>query len=269
MSAESNSPQPLVTFFRLVPSCPAPQRADRSAGGTLPTRAFRYCEAIATAASFGWYVFPPIRFSILFNGTDVMWTYEGLDEWLPLRAAQFPDFAGQFDEQAPDDVKGFSPPFLTAFMEPGIVQIWSGLIARTAPGWSLLIRPMANFARSHGYELYEGIVDTDNWFGPLFTNVRLTKTDVPITFEPGLPLFQVQPVQRSVYESGTLDRFDVVHDIGDWTHSEWDRYRTTVVAPNRVESRTPGRYAVDSRQRRKRAGAEAKADGLCPVGSDS
>jgi hypothetical protein len=52
------------------------------------------------------------------------------------------------------------------------VQIWSGLIARTAPGWSLLIRPPANLPRLPGLDAYEGLVETDRWFGPLFTNHR-------------------------------------------------------------------------------------------------
>ena len=55
------------------------------------------------------------------------------------------------------------------------MQIWSGLIARTAPEWSLLVRSPVNLARSQGYEHYEGIIETDRWFGPLFTNVRLER----------------------------------------------------------------------------------------------
>ena len=217
MNDVNASVSPLVSFFKLIPDCPSPQRADRSAGGTLPTRAFRYCEAITTASAFGWYVFPPIGFSFLFDGTDILWTYDGAEECYPLSSAQFPGFSSHFDERAPADVRGFSPPFLSAFMEPGVVQIWSGLIARTAPGFGLLVRPVPNFARSEGYQLYEGVVETDAWFGPLFTNVRLTRTGIPIEFKPGLPLFHAQPVQRSVYESkspGCIRRWSINWPIG-------------------------------------------------------
>ena len=44
------------------------------------------------------------------------------------------------DAQAPDEIKGFSPPFLGALQEPGPIQLWTGYIARTAPGWSLFVR---------------------------------------------------------------------------------------------------------------------------------
>jgi hypothetical protein len=246
---------PLASFFRAIPSAALPQRADRSAGGTLPTRSFRYCDPVTTASAFGWWVFPPINFSLLFDGTEVMWTYEGTNDWYPLNnAAQFPKFATYFDEVAPADLQGYSPPFLVAFMEPGIVQIWSGLMARTAPGFSLLIRPVPNFARREGYQLYEGIVETDTWFGPLFTNVRLTRTDVPIEFKSELPMFHLQPVQRSLYEGRLLDDFKVVDTISDWSRADWDDYRQTVVAPNLVQDRPPGQHAVSVRRRRKQSG---------------
>ena len=37
----------VVRFYRLVEDARPPQRADRSAVGTLPTRAYRYCEAVS------------------------------------------------------------------------------------------------------------------------------------------------------------------------------------------------------------------------------
>lgn len=257
MTVEIDPTPPIVSFFKLVPDCPDPQRADRAAGGTLPTRAFRYCDPITTAAAFGWYVFPPIGFTLVWDGTEVTWTFKGADGWYPLSNAQFPGFARHFDAVAPADLHGFSPPFLNVFLEPGIVQIWSGLIARTSPGWSLLVRPVPNFPRSQGYDLYEGIVETDSWFGPLFTNVRLTRTDGPIEFKAELPLFQVQPIHRSIYEERLLENFTVVQRMEDWTGTDWDGYRTTVVAPNVAESRQRGQHAVEVRRRRRRSVAQS------------
>ena len=46
----------IVTFYRLIPEAALPQRADRSALGSLPTRAYRYCDAVTSAAGFGWHV---------------------------------------------------------------------------------------------------------------------------------------------------------------------------------------------------------------------
>jgi len=178
--------------------------------GTLPTRAFRYCEAVTTASAFGWYLFPPLDFTVQWDGTNVLWTYEGAASWFPLTSAQFPGFADYFDGIAPPEIKGFSPPFLSALPEPGVIQIWTGHVAMTRPGWSLLVRPPANLPRSQSYELFEGIIETDRWFGPLFTNLRLTRTEFPISFVRELPLVQVQPIHRSLYAEDVLGKFSFV-----------------------------------------------------------
>jgi hypothetical protein len=244
-------PAPIVTFFRLVPGCRLPMRADRAAAGTMPTRAFRYCEAMTAAAAFGWYVFPPITFSLMWDGgADILWTYKGEEAWFPLKKVQFPGFAKHFDKTAPADVRSFSPSFLAAFKEPGIVQIWSGLIARTAPSWSLLIRQPVNLARSQGYENYEGIVETDTWFGPLFTNIRLTRTNTPVAFNEEYPFLQVQPVHRGVY-GNALDAFEIVPDLQQLKPGDWEAFRTTVVQPNVDPHRQRGQYAIDTRRRQR------------------
>jgi hypothetical protein len=240
----------VVKFYRAIPECRAPLRADRSAMGLLPTRAFRYCEAVTTASAFGWYLFPPLDFTVQWDGTNVIWTYEGAESWFPLTAAQFPGYAEYFDGVAPPEMKGFSPPVLAALPEPGVIQVWTGHIAVTKPGWSLLVRPPANLPRSQCYELYEGIVETDRWFGPLFTNVRLTRTEFPISFAREMPLVQVQPIHRSLYSEDVLGKFGLVEDLADFAPEDWERYRATVVKPNTDPDRKPGAYAVTSRKRR-------------------
>ena len=201
--------EPLVTFYRFIPDIRMPQRADNSAAGSIPTRAFRFCEALRLACAFGWYVFPPIRVAFKWDGgIDITWTYQGADDWYPLKSAEFPDFAQQFDAVAPEESKGFSPPFVVALQEPGLVQIWSGLWRARRPTGACWCAP-ANLPRSLAYEVYEGIIETDRWFGPLFTNIRLTRTNVPIELNPELPFLQVQPVRRALY-GNALEQYQLV-----------------------------------------------------------
>ena len=216
----------------------------------MPTRAFRYCEAITSAAGFGYYVFSPIDFSLRWDGTSIDWTYAGAEDWMPLGSALFPGMAEQFDAAAPDGVKGFAPPFVSALQEPGLVQLWSGLVCRTPPGTSLLLRAPANLPRPGGYELYEGIIETDRWFGPLFTALRLTRTHQPVEFSSDYPLFQVQPLPRAVYAESTLSSYEVVPELHQLTAEDWDDYHRTVVRPSVAEDRPRGSYAVSLRKRR-------------------
>jgi hypothetical protein len=235
---------PICQFYQLIPGAPKPRRADRSAEGTLPVNAYRYCEPIASASGFGWYLYPPLNFMLILDGTEILWTYEGAPGWYPLaRAAQFPNFVQTFREIAPDGL-GEPPTFLAQGLWPGTVQIWSGYLAKTAPGWALLSRGTANVLKKQAYENYEGIVETDTWFGPLFTNIRITRSNTPIEFHVRYPLFQVQPVPRAAYAD---PGFEVLAST-DMSIEDWTRFEETI-RPNTNQTRRLGRYAAETRKR--------------------
>jgi hypothetical protein len=242
--------RPVVTFKQVVGGVP-PQRATRDALGTLSARAIRYCEPVMAASGFGWYVFPPIGFQVLFDGVGVIWTYDGAEAWYPLNhAAQYPGFAAKFNAVAPESSKGFSPPFLATGEEPGTLQIWTGLIAHTEQDWGLLLRAPANLVHSPGYQQLEGIVETDRWGGGLFFVIRLVHTGVPIHFATHRPFLQVQPVHRTFYGDEFLDSIAVEQGLDLLTPSDWNSFKKTVVEPNKCPVRNPGAYAVTARKRR-------------------
>jgi Family of unknown function (DUF6065) len=237
--------EPIICrFYRLIPDAPVPRRADRSADGMLPTRGYRYCEALASASAFGWYIYPPLNFSLVWDGVEIAWTYEGAEDWYPARAVQYPGFRRLFEEVAPDPAKPLAPTFLAAAREPGVVQIWSGYLARTAPGWALLSRGLANIPRTQGYEHFEGIIESESWFGPLFTNIRLTRTNSPVEFHVRYPLFQVQPLPRQCYEDVPFE----ILGLSELSEADWQAFEATI-KPNTDQLRTLGHYAVDARRR--------------------
>jgi hypothetical protein len=249
----SQSSEVIVRFHRLIDQARPPQRADRSAAGTLPTRAYRYCEAITSATAFGWWAFPPTDLMLLWDGVDIFWRCEAVSDWLPLLpSAQFPGFAARFNAAAPGTLQDCSPPFLTALPEPGLLQIWTGLMARTAPGWHLLLRAPPNLPTSGGFSLYEGIVATDRWFGPLFTNLRLTRTHVPVRMRADFPLLHIQPVQQAAYSEETLSSMKCLSDIHQLQDSDWADYRSAIVASSEDPDRAFGAYAVEARKRRQK-----------------
>jgi len=249
MTAAADATAPVVRFYRIVPEAPEPMRADRSALGMLPTAAFQYCEPVCSASAFGWYVFPPAAFHVQWDGTDFVWTHDDGDTWQPLVSEHFPGLPERFDADAPEDMRGLAPPFLSRVAQPGVLQIWSGLLARTAPGWSILVRPPANLPRSQHFEVYEGIIETDRWFSAVFANLRMITANRPIEFDPTLPLVQVQPLQRATYDEAALRSFDVVGSIASFTADDWDAYRHSIASRRTDRMLRPGRYATDVRKR--------------------
>jgi hypothetical protein len=123
-------------------------------------------------------------------------------------------------------------------------------MTRSAPGWHLLLRATANLPSPGGIVFYEGIVETDRWFGPLFTNLRFTRTHVPVRFRPDFPLLLAQPVPRMAYSDKTLAAMTVVPDLSGLRDSDWAEYRDTIVRPNSEPNRPFGGYATGARRRR-------------------
>ena len=195
----------------------------------------------------------PIDLQLLWDGEQIFWSYGNAAAWLPLTGAasgavQFPGFANQFDEAAPPELEGYSPPFLTALPELGAVQIWTGLLARTKPGWSLMVRQPVNLPPTPGLTGWEGIVETDHWFGPLFSNFRITRTDFPVRLRAQVPFLQIQPVPQIAYREDVLNDLSC-RSIEDMTGEDWGDLGNVVLPDTDPNSRL-GSYAVRIRKRR-------------------
>jgi hypothetical protein len=243
----------VVVFKQLVPFGHAVTRASRDALGLIPVRGARYCEALTTACAYGWYIYPLIGFSVQFDGVDIFWTYDKAPDgdWWQLDACQYPRFVAEFDRHAPASVKGFSPPWLAKGQDLGILQIWTGLIARTAPDWSLHLRAPANIPHSPAYHHLDGIIETDRWCGGLFFNIKLLQTAQEIRFTPDRPYLQIQAVHRRHYSDEWLNNAALIEIGADkLTADDWANYHHTVVLPSSDPSRTLGHYAIAARKRR-------------------
>ncbi len=247
----------IVTFYRVYPGATLAMRADRSALGTIPAAAHQYCEAICSASAFGWYIFPPVDIRLKWNGVDVFYDIDG--DWQSLTSTHLPDFLEYWDAHCPSDLTGMAPPFLSNLFVPGVVQIWSGLLVSTAENWSILIRPCANVPHSKLYTCYEGIVETDKFKPlPLFTNIKLVATDIPIEISKFKPLFQVQPLLRQCYTESNLEFRGVEglhlqsNGTNGMTEADWEGYRKTIrSADPSGDSHSVGQYAVGVRKRAK------------------
>ncbi len=244
-----------VEFFRLIQQIRPPKRAERSAAGYLPGRAMRYCDALTSATGYGYWIFPPMDIRLLWNGEQIFWSYGEDETWMPLSgtdsgAVQFPNYAAAFDATAPEALRGYSPPFLTALPELGGVQMWTGLVAKTRPGWSLSVRSPVNLPAVPGVVAWEGIIETDLWFGPLFTIFRITKTDMPVHIRSHIPFVQVQPVPQLAYREEILGSF-TCSEASDMSSADWDRLGEVLLPdPNPDPSIRQGHYAVMVRKRR-------------------
>lgn len=238
---------PLVSYFSLFGLGEMPRRADPSALGTLPTRAFRYCEAVRLASGAGQYLFPPAEVRLIWDGTRIAASL-GEDENFDFvtDVVPFPGFPESWLAVAPEACRHAPPAFITALPEPGLVQLSLGLVAMTAPGWSLWLGPPANFPRPYPIEVLTGVVDPAIYRGLLFTNFRMMKTDEPVVIYADRPIVQAVPV-RTADIGESVARDFVAHPAFD--DAAWEGYREKVVGPSDDPSRAFGSYAREARRR--------------------
>ncbi len=264
MSTEPKGDREAVRFHRVYPSALPLLKADPSALSTLPTAAFQFCEPVRTASSYGWYVFPPMDLRLRWNGADAFYSTGG--GWQPLSSVHLDaDYIDYWNQHAPEDLIDRAPPFLTHLFVPGVVQIWSGFLVSSKPGWSVNIRPPVNLAQSRSYFCFEGIVETDAFKPcPLFVNIKLISTEHDIVLPKLKPLFQVQPLHQSCYAHATLNYVEQVGlepmtdaaENDGMSAADWDGYRKTVrsVEPIRTseDDHIGGTYGAQARRRRRR-----------------
>jgi uncharacterized protein DUF6065 len=237
--------EPLVEFFSLFRDAPPPRRADRSLLGSIPLRAYQHCEPLTAASGFGWYLYPPIEFVLKWSGAEILWRTIGSNDWEPTTNVVLPGYEEIYAQSVPQNSTLNTPfPFLLARREIGHIQIWPGIIVRTQPGWSTLVRGPANLPQSNAYQVLEGIIETDWWFGPLISTIRLCQTDCPIYFRPDRPIFQLQPVQTKLYKSKTLDDFRLVEGLSSLSDADWRRLEATI----RPYETRAGTYAAKARR---------------------
>ena len=246
----------VVTFHRVFPAATPPLRADKSALGTLPTAAFQYCEAVRTASTYGWYIFPPMDIRLMWDGVDVYCSIEG--KWEQLSGIHVPEFMEYWDSNAPADLKGYAPPFVISLFVPGMIQIWSGLLVSTVKDWCVLVGPISNLPQSKNFATFEGIVETDIFKPcPLFINMRLLTTDREILIPRDKPLFQVRPLRRECYAEDALKHLEYeglsqrASGRGSMSEEDWNGFRSTVRTVD-SPTRIPGSYGAERRRRARR-----------------
>jgi Family of unknown function (DUF6065) len=220
--------KPLIFFYQFYPDGPVPSLPDPAPFGAMPLRAMRYCEPFLAAARFGWFIYPPFDFSILWDGKNCYWRREGLNESMEFTrfdSVILPEVSEYFRENCPSELDYCSNiAFLGKAPDFDILQIWTGLMVKTQPGWGVLVRPPANLPTDPNFEVFDGIIETDWWFGPLVTPIRLRRQNVPMIFSKNTPLAHIQLIQKEVYLDETIAEFLVIKNLTEMESEQWHEY---------------------------------------------
>ena len=248
-----------IRFFAVVPGMQGPIRADSSLGGSASQRSVMFCHPFTTANGFGWHAFPPKDLDLTWDGSSTYFR-EPNGEWE--RLTEFVDVPTSLaiTQAAPLSMLAYAPiPLLGSAPEHGLIQLWTGLFASSAQGWSLLLRPLVNHPGDDAFDVLEGLIETDWWFGPLVVPLRFKKTDRTIELRRGRPLLQMQPVRRESYADTTLGGALTVGKVDDLSAEDWCKVQEAISL--RMLSGSRGSYRMEAhRRQRDYAGADFRPE---------
>lgn len=238
-------------FFRATSDVPSPKRADPLVLGSISQRAALYCEPLLAASGYGWNLYPPLDFELLWDGNLTYWRELQSENWMALNPSVLLPGSDAFTESAPPQHREYTKfPFLARAPEPGIVQIWSGLIVRSPHGWASHIAPVANYPRQGSFDVVEGVIETDWWCGPMITPVRILKTDVAVTFRRSSPYCQLKPLLKECYSSDFQESFQAPIVAEEFDEQEWILLSESI-APRNNDCARRGSYRKEATRRRK------------------
>lgn len=182
--------------------------AERTLNDTGHPGALKLCGPYTQANRSGFWLFPPIDVDIMWKGgkefeVRYLEDFDDADYHL-LHSLLLPKDAfskGMWSLEGIGRNK-----FTFGMVEDGVVQMWTGNIFETPPGWALHIRSPINWPPRSCYVM-EGVLETDFMQQDIWTNIVFTKPNEWVEFRKDgwPPLAQLQPVRRE----GFSDKWEV------------------------------------------------------------
>ncbi len=195
--------EPKLKVWRLTPHGVRIVPAEKTLGGTANEAGVKWCVPYSTVNRTGWWIYPAVDMDVIWKGGDkfehVLHSPYPATESLLVRKLVTIHDAVDPDKWCPADT-GRSK-FNFGGVEGNIIQIWSGVILQTPPGWCLHMRSPVNWARQP-YSVQEGILETDWMQYDLWTNVIVHEKDTLIQLrrDQQVPLAHIVPVRRESFK---------------------------------------------------------------------
>ena len=252
---------PTVEFFSIYEDAPLPTRASSDLMGAMPIRAAQFCVPLKAASGQGFYLYPPTDFAVRWDGqrSEVSWLDDRgrTTEWIPL------DGGVDVHLPASADVRSAVPepraadldsvmaaegtPFINA--DPRAtsqMEITVGVIARTRPGWGVLVRGLANWGHQRDHQVLDGFVETDWYRSFLPVIVRATTPGAEVRFYKQLPMAQLLVLPLAALEPEGRGEIGTSAGIAGWPDDIWREFVTTRTPRHLHQTR--GTYASASRR---------------------
>lgn len=199
-----------LKVWQLHPKACRVVQAEKTLNGSAHKEGVKWCHPFSTVNRFGWWIFPPIDLDFSYNGKT--FNYEFFEEFDDSDVELVRKNVRAEDQVSPEMwcPKGGRTKFSWGAVEPNVLQMWTGLIFQTPPGWSLQIRSPIN-CNPQPFHVMEGILETDWMQYDIWLNIVVDRNDELIQFRKNgwPPIAQIVPVFREAYQNWDLQVQDL------------------------------------------------------------
>lgn len=189
-----------LKVWRLHPQACRLEKADKNCLGLANQAAVKWCGPYVNANQAGFWVYSPIDLVFAHDGGRFYvanmeeYTCEDYDI---VKSLVRPEDQSNFEKWIFPSVGRTKTTF--SFIENNVIQIWTGLIFKTPPGWCLQIRSPVNFPYA-GYNVVEAVLETDWMQYDIWINLSVTTTNKTITINKESPIAQLIPTRREAFK---------------------------------------------------------------------
>lgn len=174
-------------------------KAEKTLNNTAHPGAVKFCGPFTDANSYGFWIFPAHDIDICWHGgsefeVKMLDEYDASDHYVMRNLLKETDNT-DLNKWCP--AEGGRTKYSFGAVEEGVVQIYTGVILQTPPGWVLHLRNPINF-EPQAYHVMEGILPTDWMQYDLWTNLKFDQKHVwvHIRRDQWPPLAQIIPIRR-------------------------------------------------------------------------
>lgn len=188
-----------IKAWQIHPKSCRIEKAEKTCSGFANKGGVQWCGPYTNANRSGFWLYSPIDMDFTYDGEK--FEMHGSEDYGPEDYEKVKRLVKISDHS---EVEKWSFPGVgrtkttVGLVEKNVIQIWTGLIFETPPGWCLHIRSPVNFPRS-GFEIMEAILETDWMQYDIWLNVSCSEGRHRITKE--MPIAQIIPTRRETFKA--------------------------------------------------------------------
>jgi hypothetical protein len=171
------------------------KQAEKTCLGTANEAAVKWCGPYTSANQFGFWLYPPVDMQFVYDGNRFIYDTEKYsnEDYVTVKSLVKSSDKSVVEKWCMPDTGRTK--FTWGAAEQNVVQIWTGLIFETPPGYCLQIRSPINFPKTD-YHVMEAILETDWMHYDIWINLVCDTNNKQITITKDFPIAQLIPIKR-------------------------------------------------------------------------